>query len=133
MKKIEKFLLTATAFTVGVLFVFFLLSMAFGVEAYLKFFNFFICLLIGFAITASNLIYAIPNLQIWFKVPIHYAVLMALYIPFLYVAVPDFMERQSAVFITVMIYTILYAILTALVWGIKKCVKKLDNKFDSKK
>ena len=130
MKKIEKFLLTSTAFTVGVLFVFFLLSMAFGVEAYLKFFNFFICLLIGFAITAANLIFKIPSLQIWFKVPIHYVALMALYIPFLYVAVPDFMERQSAVFVAVMIYTILYAILTVVVWGIKKLVKNLDNKFN---
>ena len=130
MKKIEKFLLTSTAFTVGVLFVFFLLSMAFGVEAYLKFFNFFICLLIGFSITAANLIFKIPSLQIWFKVPIHYVALMALYIPFLYVAVPDFMERQSAVFVAVMIYTILYAILTVIVWGIKKLVKNLDNKFN---
>ena len=39
MKKIEKFLLTAAAFTVGVMFVFFLLSKAFGVDAYLGFFK----------------------------------------------------------------------------------------------
>ena len=128
MKKIEKFLLTGTAFTVGVLFVFFLLSKAFGVDAYLKFFNFFICLLIGYAITTASLIFKIKSLQIWFRVPIHYAALMAFYIPFLYVAIPDFMERPAAVFIAVMIYTIIYAILTVAVWGIKKLVNKLDDK-----
>ena len=133
MKKLEKFLLTASAFTVGVTFVFFLLSKAFGVDAYLGFFNFFVCLLVGFAIAASSLIFKIPNLQIWFKVPIHYVALMAFYIPFLYVAIPDFMQRPAAIFIAIMIYTILYALFTVAVWGIKKLVKSLDNNLATKK
>ena len=133
MKKIEKFLLQGTAFTVGVLLVFFLLAKAFDVDAYLKLANFFVCILIGYAINAANLIFKIKKLQIWFKVPIHYAALMAFYIPFLYISIPDFMQRPAAVFVAIMIYTILYALLTVAVWGIKKIVKTLDNKLETNK
>ena len=133
MKKIEKFMLTSTAFTVGVMLVFFLLSKAFSVDAVLGFVNFLICILIGFAISGANLIFKIPNLQIWFKVPIHYAALMAFYLPFLYISIPDFMARPAAIFIAIMIYTIFYAIFTAAVYGIKKLIVALDSKVDSKK
>lgn len=133
MKKIEKFLLTGTAFTVGVMLVFFLLSKSFGVDAYLGLFNFFICLLIGFAINSANLIFKILSLQIWFKVPIHFAALLVFYIPFLYVSIPDFMQRPAAVFIAIMIYTILYAIFTLAVFGIKKGISTLDNKLEKSK
>ena len=132
MRRLEKFLLKGTAYTVGIMLVFFLLSLAFELEVYLGFVNYLTCILIGFAINAANLVFSIPKLQIWFKVPIHYAALIALYIPFLYISIPDFMQRESSIFVAIMIYTIFYAVLVAIIYGIKKLVSKIDDKIEAK-
>ena len=133
MRRLEKFLLKGTAYTVGIMLVFFLLSLAFELEVYLGFVNYLICILIGFAINVANLVFSIPKLQIWFKVPIHYAALIALYIPFLYISIPDFMQRESSIFVAIMIYTVFYAVLVAIIYGIKKLVSKIDDKIEAKK
>lgn len=130
MKTIEKFLLQASAYTVGIMLAFFVLASAFGISAVLSFFNFFICILIGTAITAANLVYKIKALQIWAKTPIHYAILLALFIPFLYIAIPEFMQRPAAIFVAIMIFTIFYAVAVAITVGIIKLVGHLDSKLE---
>ena len=130
MKSIEKFLLQAAAYTVGITLAFFTLASAFGISAVLSFFNFFICMLIGTVITAANLVYKINSLQIWAKTPIHYAILLALFIPFLYISIPEFMQRPAAIFVAIMIFTILYAVAVALTIGIVKLVSRIDSKLE---
>ncbi len=131
MKTIEKILLQAAAYTIGITLAFFTLASAFGIMAVLTFFNFFICILIGILISTANLVYKINSLQIWAKTPIHYAILLALFIPFLYIAIPEFMQRPAAIFVAIMIFTILYAVAVAITVGIIKLVKYFDTKLES--
>ena len=130
MKTLEKILLQACAYTVAIMLAFFTLAAAFGVDTVLTLFNLFICILIGATISAASLIFKIKGLKIWFKVPIHYAALLAVFIPFLYISIPEFMERPAAVFVAIIIYTIFYAIAAGATVGIKKLVGYLDTKLE---
>jgi hypothetical protein len=123
MKRLESVLLSCCAYTVAITVAFFTLAAAFGQEVYLSFYNFFICILVGGIIATSSLIFKIKSLAGWIKLPIHFFVLMIAYIPFLYVSIPEFMQRQASIFIAVMLFIIFYAIGFAISIGIKKLLK----------
>ena len=127
-KKIEKFLLCACAYTIGITFSFFIIASMFKVDVALDLFSFFICFVIGVCIALANLIFAIDPLKIWFKIPLHYLALLIVYIPFVYTAIPSFMERSGALFVAIVIYTIFYAIVFAIAAAIKVLVRYLDDK-----
>lgn len=130
MKKIEKFVLCGCAYTVAVMLAFFTLAAIFSSNAGLNFFNYFICLVIGFALNTTALIFKTSSLKIWWKVLIHYAVLLALFLLFVYISIPAYMEQNGAPFIVIMIYTVLYAIGLAAACGIVKLVRHIDSRLD---
>lgn len=124
MKKLEAILYSLCAYTVAITLAFFTLASAFGSDVSLNFFNFFICLVIGTALALSSLIFKIQSLSSWIKVILHFAILLAMYLPFLYISIPEFMERQAAIFIALMLFIIAYSIGFAIVIGLRKLLGK---------
>ena len=124
MQKLEAILYRCCAYTVAITLAFFTLASAFGADVSLNFFNFFICLLIGTALAISTLIFKIKTLSAWIKVLLHFAILLAIYCPFLSISIPEFMERQAAIFIALMLFIIAYAIGFAIVIALKKLLGK---------
>lgn len=111
--------------------VFFLLAAAFSMDVSLGFFNYFIFFVIGTCITAANLIFKVEKLQIWVKVPLHFAILLGLTIIFVYVANAEAMKRDSAIFVVIITFIILYALIFAAAIGIKKLVYLADKKLSA--
>ena len=124
MKKLEAILYSCSAYTVAIMLAFFTLASAFGSEVHLNFFNFFICLVVGSAVALSTLIFKVHSLNSWVKVLLNFAILIAMYFPFLYITIPEFMERQAAIFIALMLFIIAYAIGFAIVIALKKLLGK---------
>ena len=75
LRKIEKFLLSACAYTVGVTLLFFLIGSIFY-SVVLELASFLVCILMGVTISLANLIFKICSIKIWFRVPLHFAVLL---------------------------------------------------------
>ena len=134
MKKLEAILLNCCAFTVAIMLAFFTLASAFGSNVSLNFFNFFICLVIGSIIAVSTLIFKITSLASWIKVSIHFLILLAMYLPFLYISIPEFMEKQTSIFVAIMLYTIAYTIGFLIAFGLRKLLgKDTSSRSDVKK
>ncbi|MBO5945118.1 MAG: hypothetical protein J6Q69_00785 [Clostridia bacterium] len=127
LRKIEKFLLSACAYTVGVTLLFFLIGSIFY-SVVLELASFLVCILMGVTISLANLISKIRSIKIWFRVPMHFAVLLGMWILFLYTAASNAMDGSGRVFVAIVIYTVFYAAAFAIVCAIKALIKHLDDK-----
>lgn len=124
MKKIEKFLYHSAAYTVIISALFFLFAKAFSLaDTSMSFGRYFLILMFGVIISASEFIFTIDRIPLPVKYLVHFVCLfLTFFLVFMNVKNADGASHFSATFVfsALAIFTVLYVIILLL----SKLVKK---------
>ena len=130
MKKIKDFLLKTCGYAILILSVFYIFSAFLGASAYGILWDRFL-VIIGYSllISAADLLYSVLPIHKALCVLIHYALLLAGFIPIFiflgaYASSPITPQR---VFIAVAFFSILYFLAALAVWGVKALAAKVGK------
>lgn len=133
MKRFENLILKACAYTVLIVVLFFLFTLATDfTEAAIKIGTFMLIFLFGSIISAANLILELVPSKRVYKVMIHYFTLLVAFTFIFIVSGRIVAAGVSAIFVAVVLFTFFYAIIFLIASLIKKSVTAADKKFDKK-
>ena len=129
MKTIEKILLQACFYTVLITLLFFsFVTLSNFADPKISFAYFLIIFLFGMAIALANMILDYQKLHIFFRIIIHYIVLLTTF-SVVFINLGNIsVQSASAVFVAIFIFTFLYLIVFLVSLLIKKLVGKIDSK-----
>ena len=134
MKKIEKLLLDACAYTVLISLLFLLFAQISGfTTATLSFWRFLLLTLFGAIIALANNIWSLKDWHYMLRLFIHYIALLAAFIAVFVISGNIKADGGAAIFVAIVIYTFLYALFFTIVYFGKKSVNAVDKKLVSKK
>ena len=133
MNRIKALLLSACAYTVLILTVFFMFaSVGSGELALLSFRSFLILFLIGCIISLSKLIFLIEKPAYYFKVIIHFTVLLGSFMWLLHTIGYLASKAPSTYFVLIFAFAIIYAAVSVASHFVKKFSKRVGAKIDKK-
>ncbi len=133
MKRLENLLLKACAFTVLIVLLFFLFTLATDfTEAAITIGTFMIILAFGIIVAVANLVLDIKPLKFIYRLLIHYAVLLIAFIIIFVINGKVSTGGAAAVFSAVVIFTLLYAVFFIIAHFIKRSISSADKRLDKK-
>ena len=133
MKKIEKALLAGSAYTVGIVALFYLFAaITEFVSPAITTGQFFLILLFGMIISFTGFFCSLLKFNKVIRCLIHYSVLLVAFCFIFIISGNIASGRASAVFVAIVLYTALYFFGWFTVMLIKKSISGLDAKLDAK-
>ena len=131
MKKIERLLLEASAYTSFILFFFLLFTSAdSSTVGALNLSTFMVIYVFGVIISIAGSIFKIESIKMYVRVIIHYVTLFCAFCVVFMLAGKLWTGNSGTIFSAIAIFTFLYALTFLITYLIKKWVKSLDRKVD---
>ena len=133
MRRAEKFILCACAYTVLIcsLFLAFAAISKFS-DATLNAGRFFLIFFFGFIITLANSVLSIKSWHIILRLFIHYVSLLAAFCFIFVISGNIKLAGGGAVFSAIIIFTFLYVVFSSIVYFLKKSINIVDKKLEKK-
>ena len=132
MKRFEKLMLSTTAFTVLILFFFYLFAVIGGfTEPLISFPTFLLILGFGFIISVSSLILKVERIKKSLRVLVHYASLMLAFTVVFIISGNLSSGGTPVIFSAIVVFTFLYAVIFTASYFVKKAVASFDSKIDA--
>ncbi len=129
MKKIGNILLNGCAYSILILFLFYLFAVISGISGVgIAFSKFILIVFFGFLIALTNLIFDLPNIKLILKYLIHYSVLLTAFSFIFLLSDSVSGKKTSFIFVCVFIFTVLYAAVLSAVLLIKRMLHSADKR-----
>lgn len=133
MKKAEKIILQACAYTVLICFMFLLFAQISGfTTATLSFGKFMLLVLFGAVIAVANMLWEIKSWHYMLKLIVHFASLMSAFFVVFVISGNIKASGGGAILAAVFVFTFLYALIFTITYFVKKSINTVDKKLDSK-
>ena len=128
MEKAKKIILSATAYTVLILVLFYIYALVGNLtQPAVKFGTFLIILVFGFVISLANIIFEIKRLNHLIKLLIHYLALLLAFIVIFVIAGNLTISGPASVLSAIIIFTVLYAVIYALSYGVRSALRSVSK------
>ena len=133
MRKLEKTLYSAAAYTVLFAIFFYVFALATDIDGKsIGVTKFFIILSFGTICAVADLIYSLLNLKKWVKAVIHYGILVSAFCIIFLFGDYFLVKGAASVFVAITLFTVLYAVFSFTLWLIGKTVSRADDALEAK-